>query len=54
MQLDGNRVQTMGIIKSLFLTLFTCPSIIVTREVAVIGIPPIFGLCLSRYFTVKV
>lgn len=54
MQLDGNRVQTMGLIKSLPLTLFACPSVTMSQEVVVIGIPPIFGLCLSRDFTTKI
>lgn len=53
MKLDGNRIQTVGIIKSLPLTLFACPSITVTQEVAVINIPLVFGLCLSRSFTAK-
>lgn len=54
MQLDGNRVQTVGIIKTLLLTLFACPSIIVTQEVVVMDIPPVFCLCLSQDFTAKV
>lgn len=47
MQLDENRVQTIGLIKNLPLTLFACPSITVSQEVVIIDIPPIFGLCLS-------
>lgn len=54
MQLDGNKVQTVGLIKSLWLTLFVCPSVIVSQEVVVIDIPPIFSLCLSRDFTAKI
>lgn len=54
MQLDGNRVQIVGLIKSLPLTLFTCPSITVSQEVVVIDIPPIFGLCHSWDFTAKI
>lgn len=47
MQLDGNKVQTMGLIKSLLLTLFSCPSVTVSQESVVIDIPPVFGLYLS-------
>lgn len=54
MKLDGNKVQTMGLIKSLPLTLFACPSVTVSQEVVVIDIPPVFGLCLSRDFTAKI
>lgn len=44
----------MGLIKNLPLTLFACPSVIVSQEVVVIDIPPVFGLCLSRDFTAKI
>lgn len=54
MLLDGNRVQTIGLIKNLPLTLFACPSVTVSQEVMVIDIPPVFGLYLSRYFTTKI
>lgn len=54
MQLDGNKVQTTGLIKSIPLTLFACPSVSVSQEVIVIDIPPIFGLCLSHNFTTKI
>lgn len=54
MQLDEKKVQTVGLIKILPLTLFACPSITVSQEVVVIDIPPIFGLCLSRDFTAKI
>lgn len=53
-QLDGNRVKTMGIIKSLPLTLFAYTSITVTQELVAIDIPPIFSFYLSQDFTAKV
>lgn len=54
MQLDGKKVQTLDLIKSLPLTLFACPSITVSQEVVVIDIPLVFGLHLSRDFTTKI
>lgn len=47
MQLNEEKVQMVGLIKNLPLTLFACPSVTVSQEVVVIDIPPIFGLCLS-------
>lgn len=39
MKLDENKVQYIGVIKRLSLTIFDCPSITVTQEVVIIDIP---------------
>lgn len=54
MQLDGNKVETIGVIKALPLTLSACPSITVSQDTMIIDVPPMFGLCLSQEFTSKV
>lgn len=54
MQLDGNKVKTIGVIKNLPLTLFSCPSIIVPQDTIIIDVPPMFDLCLCQEFTSKI
>jgi len=53
LQLDSTPIKIVGVIKDIVLKIHKCPSIIIT-QVVVVELPPLFGLCLSREFTVKI
>lgn len=54
LQLDSTPIKIVGVIKDIVLKIHKCLSVIITQEVIVVELPPLFGLCLSREFTVKI
>lgn len=54
LQLDSTPIKIVGVIKDIVLKIHKCPSVIITQEVMVVELPPLFGLCLSREFITKV
>lgn len=53
-QLYGNKVKTIGVIKDPPLTLFSYPSITNLQDTVIIEVPPMFGLYLSQEFSSKI
>lgn len=54
LQLDSTPVRTIGVIKDVVMKIYKCPSMIITQEIMLIELPPLFELCLSREFTTKI
>lgn len=54
LQLDSMLVKIVGVIKDVVLKVHKCPSVIITQEIMVVELSPLFGLCLSREFTAKI
>jgi len=54
LQLESTLVKIVGVIKDVVLKVHKCPSVIITQEIMVVELSPLFGLCLSREFTTKI
>lgn len=54
MKLDEKTIQTIGVIKYLPLQLYSFSNITILQDIEIISIPPVFRLCLSRFFTTKI
>jgi len=54
LQLDSTPIKIVGVIKDIVLKIHNCPSVVITQEVVVVELPPLFGLCLSREFIAKI
>lgn len=54
LQLDSTPIKTMEVIKDIVLKIHKCPSVVIMQEVMVFELPPLFRLCLSRKFTIKI
>ena len=46
---DSRRVQCLGVIKDMVVTLFQLPMKSVVMDIVVADVPPTFGMLLSRY-----
>jgi len=54
LQLDSTPIKTVGVIKDIVLKMHKCPSMIISQEIVVVELPPLFELCLSREFTTNI
>jgi len=54
LQLDSNPIKIIGVIKDIVMKLHKSPSMVITQEIVVVELPPLFGLCLSREFTANI
>lgn len=54
LQLNSTPIKIVGVIKDIVLKIHKCTSMIITQEVMVVELPPLFRLCLSKEFTAKI
>jgi hypothetical protein len=47
---NSRRVQCLGVIKDMVVTLFQLPMKSVVMDIVVVDVPPNFGMLLSRYW----
>ena len=54
LQLDGNTIKTMGILRNVEMALHACPGCTIVQDISIDEVKPHFPICLSRDFTAQI